>query len=104
MPVILTTVARGGLGGDLLPGFRELFPDRSVIDRTWINARKDPALRDAVLTTSRRQIVVAGLWTEMCVAFPVLSALEEGRELFVVADATAEAHERAMQRMVARGA
>lgn len=108
IPVILSTVARDGLGGDILPGLKELFPDQQIIDRTWINAWEDPQFRDAVLATGRRQIVVAGLWTEMCVAFPVLQLLDEGREVFVVADASGgaslEAHNRAMDRMVAKGA
>ncbi|MGW3628447.1 isochorismatase family protein, partial [Streptomyces sp. NPDC000880] len=94
--------------GDLIPGLKEVFPDQEIIDRTWINAWEDPKLKEAVLATGRRQIVIAGLWTEMCVAFPAVSALEEGREVFVVADAsggaTLEAHDRAMDRMVAKGA
>lgn len=108
VPVIFSTVAREGLGGDILPGLREVYPDQEVIDRTWINAWEDPKFKEAVLATGRRQIVIAGLWAEMCVAFPAISALEEGREVFVVADASggasAEAHNRAIDRMVAKGA
>lgn len=107
VPVVFTTVAREGVGGDILPGLKEVFPEQEIIDRTWINAWEDDVLRNAVLATGRRQIVLAGLWTEMCVAFPAISALEEGREVFVVADASggasAEAHERAIQRIVAKG-
>ncbi|MFD4832052.1 hydrolase [Streptomyces uncialis] len=108
VPVVYTTVAREGVGGDLIPGLKEVFPDQEVIDRSWINAWEDPRLKEAVLATGRRQIVIAGLWTEMCVAFPVISALEEGREVFVVADASGgasgESHAMAMDRMVAKGA
>ncbi|MCM2389937.1 hydrolase [Streptomyces albipurpureus] len=108
VPVVYSTVARKALGGDLIPGLREVFPDQEIIDRSWINAWEDPRLKEAVLATGRRQIVIAGLWTEMCVAFPVISALEEGREVFVVADASggasSESHHTAMDRMVAKGA
>lgn len=110
VPVVLSTIAAtdGGIGGEMIPQLREVFPHQEIIDRTAINAWEDDRFRDAVLATGRRQIVLAGLWTEMCVAFPVISALEEGRELYVVADASggasAEAHHLALDRMVAKGA
>lgn len=107
IPTILTTVASQSIGGDLLPELQAVFSEQTPIDRSWINSWEDPVLRDAVLATGRDQIIIAGLWTEMCVAFPALSAREEGFDVFVVADASggasAEAHERAMQRMTAAG-
>ena len=107
IPTILTTVAAQSIGGDILPELQAVFPEQTPIDRSWINCWEDPVLRDAVLATGRDQIVIAGLWTEMCVAFPALSAREEGFDVFVVADASGgaspEAHERAMQRIVGAG-
>ncbi len=107
IPTILTTVGSQAIGGDILPEVQAIFPEQTPIDRSWINCWEDPVLRDAVLATGRDQIIMAGLWTEMCVAFPAMNAREEGFDVFVVADASggasAEAHDRAMQRMVAGG-
>jgi len=107
VPVILTTIAGSTIGGEILPELQALFPDQKPIDRSWINAWEDPALRDAVLATGRDQIVMAGLWTEMCLAHPALHAREEGRQVYAVADASGgvseEAHSCAMQRMVQAG-
>ena len=73
-----------------------------------MNAWEDPTFVEAVEATGRKKLVVAGLWTEVCVVMPVLSAMEAGYEVYVVADAsggvTPEAHERAVDRMVQAGA
>ena len=84
------------------------FPDNEIIDRTTMNAWEDENLVNAIKATGRRKIVISGLWTEVCLVLPVLSALAQGYEIFVVADAsggvTAEAHEHALLRMVDAGA
>ncbi|MEU2394045.1 hydrolase [Streptomyces sp. NPDC007369] len=108
VPVVLSTVAAESFSGPLLPGLREVFPKHDIVDRTSMNAWEDQALVDAVKATGRRKIILSGLWTEVCLVLPALSALAQGYEVYVVADASAgvspAAHEHAMQRMTAAGA
>jgi nicotinamidase-related amidase len=107
VPTILTTVvaARGGL---LFPQITDIFPGQEVIDRTFINTWEDPKVVDAVKATGRKQLILAGLWTEVCVAMPAIQALGEGWDVTVITDASGgvsvEGHEVAIQRMVAAGA
>lgn len=107
VPTILTSVIaeRGGL---IFPHITDVFPDQKVIDRTFINTWEDPAVVDVVKATGRKQLIIAGLWTEICVAMPVIQALGEGWDVTVVTDAcgavSTEAHEVAIQRMIAAGA
>ncbi|MFD1330395.1 hydrolase [Methylopila musalis] len=107
VPTILTSVvaARGGL---LFPQITEVFPDQEVIDRTFVNTWEDPAVVDVVKATGRKQLIIAGLWTEVCVAMPVIHALGDGWDVTVVTDASGgvsvESHEVAIQRMIAAGA
>uniref|UniRef100_UPI00406C43A0 hydrolase n=1 Tax=Streptomyces albidoflavus TaxID=1886 RepID=UPI00406C43A0 len=109
VPAIVTTVMERHFSGPLFRGVREAFPDTSGwIDRTTMNAWEDPRVRDRYLATGRRKLVLAGLWTEVCVVAPALCALDEGHQVYVVTDAcggvSAEAHERAVQRLVQAGA
>ena len=107
VPTILTSVIadRGGL---IFPQITKVFPDQDVIDRTFINTWEDKKVVDAVQATGRKQLIIAGLWTEICVAMPVIQALGEGWDVTVVTDASGsvsvEAHEVAIQRMIAAGA
>ncbi|MBC3948594.1 hydrolase [Pseudomonas folii] len=107
VPTILTSVQaeRGGL---IFPQLLDVFPDQKVIDRTLINTWEDPKVVDAVKATGRKQLVIAGLWTEVCVAMPVIQALGEGWDVTVITDASGgvsvEAHQVAIQRMIAAGA
>lgn len=107
VPTILTSVVaeRGGL---IFPQVTDVFPDQEVIDRTMVNTWEDRKVVDAVKATGRKQLVIAGLWTEVCVAMPVIQALGEGWDVTVITDAsggtTVEAHEVAIQRMIAAGA
>jgi nicotinamidase-related amidase len=107
VPTILTSViaARGGL---LFPSITDVFPDQKVIDRTFINTWEDKAVVDAVKATGRKQLIIAGLWTEICVAMPAIQALGEGWDVTVVTDASGgtslEAHQVGIQRMIAAGA
>ena len=109
LPVVLSTVgvqSRGMQGTN--EELRAALPGVPEIDRTTLNSWEDDDFRAAVQKTGRRKLIIAGLWTEICVAFPVLDALKEGYEVYVVADAiggvSAAAHEAAMQRMVQAGA
>ncbi|WP_189824995.1 hydrolase [Streptomyces finlayi] len=108
VPTVLTTVAADSFSGPLLPQLAAVLPDHKPLDRTSMNAWEDEALVAAVRATGRRKIVLSGLWTEVCLVLPALSALEQGYEVYVVADAsggvTPAAHEHALQRMTAAGA
>jgi nicotinamidase-related amidase len=108
LPVVLSTVyvkhGMSGTNGELL----EALPGVPEIDRTTMNSWEDPDFRGAVERTGRKKLIIAGLWTEVCVAFPTLDALRDGYEVFVVVDAiggvSRVAHEAAMQRMIQAGA
>jgi nicotinamidase-related amidase len=103
----LTTVLEER-GGYLVKGIQDVFPDQKPLDRTWINAWQDKRVVDWVKKQGRKKIIIAGLWTEICVAMPTIQALAEGYEVFVIADASGgnskEAHELAMARMIQAGA
>ncbi|MGW5371554.1 hydrolase [Streptomyces sp. NPDC004009] len=108
VPVVLSTVAAESFSGPLMPQLADVFPDQKIVDRTTMNAWEDPAFVDAVKATGRRKLVIAGLWTEVCVVLPALSAIAQGYEVYVVTDASGgvspQAHEHAVQRMVQAGA
>ncbi len=89
LPTILTTSAETGPNGPLLPELRQMFPEAPYIARPGqINAWDNEDFVKAVKATGRKQLIIAGVVTDVCVAFPVLSALDEGFEVFVVADAS----------------
>lgn len=105
---ILTTVAEKSFSGPVFPEITAALPGVSAIDRTTMNAWEDGRVTERVNQLGKRRIVFAGLWTSVCIVGPVLSALEQGFDVCVIADAsgdvTDEAHERAMQRMIQAGA
>lgn len=106
LPVVLTTVAAESFTGPLIPEVRDVYPDAPVIDRSSLNAWVDIA--DEVKATGRKKLIMAGMWTELCLTLPVLSALEAGYEVYIVTDASGspsrEAHDMGVQRMVQAGA
>jgi nicotinamidase-related amidase len=108
VPTVLTTVAAKSFSGPIFSNVQEVFPDYSPIDRTTMNSWEDPKVVEAVRQTDRRKLVMAALWTEVCLATAALSALEDGFEVYIVTDASAgvtvEAHEMAVQRMIQAGA
>ncbi|WP_327071794.1 hydrolase [Kitasatospora sp. NBC_01302] len=108
VPVVLSTVAAESFSGPILPQLKAVFPDHEVVDRTSMNAWEDAALVEAVKATGRSKIILSGLWTEVCLVLPALSALDQGYEVYVVSDASGGvsplAHEHAVQRMTAAGA
>jgi len=108
VPTVLTTVAAKTFSGHLLPSLAEVFPGADIIDRTTMNAWEDQAVVDAIKATGRTKIILSGLWTEVCLVLPALSALAQGYEVYVVADASGgvstDAHELAIRRMEAAGA
>ncbi|SDS34237.1 isochorismate family cysteine hydrolase YcaC [Pseudomonas oryzae] len=109
LPTILTTSFENGPNGPLVPELKAQFPDAPYIARPGqINAWDNADFVDAVKATGRKQLLIAGVVTEVCVAFPALSAIEEGFEVFVVTDASgtfnALTRDSAWQRMTAAGA
>jgi nicotinamidase-related amidase len=106
VPTILSTVLEER-GGYLIKGVQDVFPEQKPINRTLINAWEDSKFTDAVKKHVRKQLIVAGLFTEICVAMPAIQALGEGYDVFVVTDAcggvSVEAHEMAVRRMVQAG-
>ena len=109
VPTILTTSFEEGPNGPILPEIRAILPDAPLIARPGqINAWDNDEFVQAVKTTGRRQLIIAGIVTDVCVAFPALSALAEGYEVFVVTDASGTFNEAARQaawtRMSAAGA
>jgi nicotinamidase-related amidase len=108
VPVVVSTSASRVYSGPLLPSLQSVLPSVISIERRNMNLWEDDAARGAILATNRKRLIVAGLLTEACVSFPVLSALQNGFEAFVVGDAcgglTAVGHELALRRMEAAGA
>ncbi|MFW2003547.1 MULTISPECIES: isochorismate family cysteine hydrolase YcaC [Acinetobacter] len=89
LPTILTTSFEDGPNGPLVPELKELFPDAPYIARPGqINAWDNEDFVKAVKATGKKQLIIAGVVTEVCVAFPTLSALAEGFEVFVITDAS----------------
>lgn len=107
VPTILTTVIEER-GGYILKGLQDVFPDQKPIDRTFINTWEDSKVTDLVKESGRKQLILAALWTEICLAMPTIQALGEGYDVFIVTDASgsvsAEAHDMAVRRMVQAGA
>jgi nicotinamidase-related amidase len=108
LPVVLSTVyVKHGMSGTNAE-LREALPGVPEIDRTTMNSWEDPEFREAIERTGRKKLIIAGLWTEVCVVFPTLDALRANYEVYVVADAiggvSRVAHESAMQRMIQAGA
>lgn len=108
VPVILTTVAARSFSGPIFANLQEVYPETDPIDRTTMNSWEDPKVVEAVMRADRRKLIMAALWTEVCLATAALSALDDGFEVYIVTDASAgvtlEAHEMAIQRMIQAGA
>src|SRR5215211_7724309 len=106
VPTILTTVVEDR-GGKLIKELEDVFPDQTPIDRTWINTWEDARVVDAVKKTGRKKVVMAALWTEICLAMPAIQAAGEGYEVYAVTDASGgvsvEAHEMGVHRMMQAG-
>lgn len=109
VPVVLSTVGVDmGVNSGTIDELKAELPDVPEIDRTGVNSWEDADFRAAIEATGRRKIVICGLWTEVCLAFPTLDMLAEGYELYPVIDAVGgiskTSHDTAIQRMLAAGA
>src|ERR1700751_1312844 len=107
IPTILTTVNEER-GGAIFKQLQAVFPDQKTINRTFINSWEDPRVVEAVRKAGRNKVVMAALWTEMCLAMPAIHAMGDGYDVYVVTDASGgvapEAHDMAIRRLVAAGA
>lgn len=107
VPTILTTVAEKSFSGPMFAEVTDAFPGQRLLDRTSMNTWEDAAVIEEVNRIGKDRIVFAGLWTSVCIVGPTLSALDQGFEVYVITDAcgdvSAEAHERAVERMVQAG-
>jgi len=107
IPTVLTTVNEDR-GGSLFKQLQAVFPDQKPINRTFINAWEDRRVVEAVKKSGRKKLVIAALWTEMCLAMPAIHAMGDGYDVYLVTDAsggvTPEAHDMAIRRLVAAGA
>lgn len=105
---ILTTVAEKSFSGPMFDEIKDAFPGQAMLDRTSMNTWEDAAVIDEVNRIGKTRIVFAGLWTSVCIVGPVASAIDQGFDVYFIADAcgdvSPEAHERAVQRMVQLGA
>lgn len=108
VPTILTTVETESFSGAMWPQLTGLFPGQKIFERTSMNAWGDKAFVAEVERLGRKKLVMAALWTEVCLAFPAIQAMEAGYEVYAVEDAsggTSEvAHRCAMQRIIQAGA
>jgi nicotinamidase-related amidase len=108
VPVILTTVETESFSGAMWPQLLDIFPNQKPIERTGMNSWDTPAFRDAIKATGKKNILLSGLWTEVCITWPTLNMLAEGYNIYVVDDAcagtSAAAHEAALSRMTQAGA
>ena len=105
---ILTTVAEKSFSGPMFDEIHAAFPGQAMLDRTSMNTWEDAKVIERVNEIGKGRIALAGLWTSVCIVGPALSAIDQGFEVYVIADAcgdvSTEAHERAMERMVQAGA
>lgn len=105
---VITSVAAKSFSGPIFSEITEVFPNEKIIDRTTMNTWEDVAAYKAITGKNKKKIVFAGLWTEVCIVGPVLSALADGYEVYFITDAcggvSKEAHDMAVQRMIQAGA
>ncbi len=108
IPTIFTTITPDTFSGPFLDELQEVRPDITPIERTSMNTWDNPDVRAAVEATGRQKLVMAGLWTEVCLNFPVLSAMAAGYDVYFIVDASGGssdvAHDMSVQRMIQAGA
>jgi nicotinamidase-related amidase len=108
VPVVLMTVETKSFSGNLWPQIRAVFPGQEPIERSSMNSWDDKKFVGAIESTGKRKIILAGLWTETCVALPTVQAINDGYEIYVVEDCCGDvnqlSHEIAMQRVIQAGA
>jgi nicotinamidase-related amidase len=108
VPTVLTTVESKGFSGNMWPQLLDIFPDQQPVERSSMNSWEDAKFVAAVKATGRKKLVMAALWTEVCLTFPALEAIKAGYDVYAVEDAsggtTLTAHNAAMRRVEQAGA
>ncbi|WP_299246356.1 isochorismatase family protein [uncultured Aquimarina sp.] len=107
IPTVLGTSWPQGPNGPTIPELKTLFGEENIIDRPFVNFWNDPKSKEAVVSTGRKKLVMSGLATEVCVAFPAIAAAQEGYDVYAVIDASADWNplvtEVTMKRLVSAG-
>jgi nicotinamidase-related amidase len=108
VPAVLTAVETESFSGYVWPQLLDVFPGQAVIERTSMNSWDDAGFRKAIEATGRKNIIMTGLWTEVCVTWPTIEMLGAGYNIYVVEDCcgatSAAAQDAALSRMVQAGA
>jgi nicotinamidase-related amidase len=108
VPTVLTSVETESFSGYTVPQLLDVFPGQAVVERTSMNSWDDQGFRKAIEATGKKNILMTGLWTEVCITWPTLDMLAAGYTIYVVEDCcgatSKEAHEAALSRMVQAGA
>lgn len=108
IPTVLSTIVERAFAGPIMNEIRQFYPDAPVYDRISMNLWEDTKAREAVIAPGNKRLVMAGLWTDVCLGFTVLSALKAGYEVYIITDASGansvEAHQISIQRMIQAGA
>lgn len=110
VPTVVTTVAEKSFAGPVFPEISTIYPEATsgYVDRTTMNTWEDLNAHKAITGKNKKKLVLAGLWTSVCVVGPALSAIDEGYEVYIITDASGdiskEAHDQAVTRMVQAGA
>ena len=108
VPVVLTTVETKSFSGNMWPQLKAVFPGQEPIERSSMNSWDDPKFVNAIEKTGKKKIVLAGLWTETCIALPTIQAIHDGYEIYVAEDCCGDVsqltHDNAMRRVIQAGA
>src|SRR5437867_5509584 len=108
VPTVLTAVETEGFSGYVFPQLLDIFPGQPVVERSSMNSWDDPGFRKAIEATGRKNILMTGLWTEVCITWPTIEMLGAGYNIYVVEDCcgatSPAAQEAALSRMVQAGA
>ena len=108
VPVVLTTVETKSFSGNMWPQLKAVFPGQEPIERSSMNSWDDPKFVSAIVKTGKKKIILAGLWTETCIALPTIQAIHDGYEIYIAEDCCGDVsqlnHDNAMRRMIQAGA
>ena len=108
VPAVLTAVETESFSGYIWPQLLDIFPGQPVVERSSMNSWDDPGFREAIEATGRKNILMTGLWTEVCITWPTIEMLGAGYNIYVVEDCcgatSLAAQEAALSRMVQAGA
>jgi nicotinamidase-related amidase len=108
VPTVLTAVETEGFSGYVFPQLLDVFPGQPIVERSSMNSWDDPEFRKAIEATGRKNILMTGLWTEVCITWPTIEMLAAGYNIYIVEDCcgatSSVAQEAALARMVQAGA